>query len=49
MNPLWFMRIPFAAVFAGHGVVELFMPSASAQMPDLPLALAFLLGARSRA
>ena len=44
MNPLWFVRIPFAAIFAGHGAGKLLMPAASAQMLELPLALTLLVG-----
>ena len=44
MNPLWFVRLPFAAVFAGHGAGKLFMPAASAQMLDLPVVLVVFVG-----
>jgi putative oxidoreductase len=44
MNPLWFVRIPFAVIFAGHGAGKLLMPVASAQMLELPLALSVLVG-----
>ena len=44
MNPLWFIRIPFALTFAGHGAGKLLMPAASAQMLDLPISLTVLVG-----
>lgn len=44
MNPLWFIRIPFALTFAGHGAGKLLMPTASAQMLDLPISLVVLVG-----
>ena len=44
MNPLWFIRIPFALTFAGHGAGKLLMPTASAQMLDLPIPLVVLVG-----
>ena len=44
MNPLWFIRLPFAVTFAGHGAGKLLMPAASAQMLDLPLSLTVLVG-----
>jgi putative oxidoreductase len=44
MNKLWFIRLPFAIVFAGHGMGKLLMPSASAEMLDLPVALVLLVG-----
>jgi putative oxidoreductase len=44
MNPLWFIRIPFALTFAGHGAGKLLMPAASAQMLDLPIPLVVLVG-----
>ncbi|HPE80013.1 MAG TPA: DoxX family membrane protein [Gammaproteobacteria bacterium] len=44
MNPLWFIRLPFAVTFAGHGAGKLLMPAASAQMLDLPISLTVLVG-----
>ena len=44
MHPLWFIRIPFALTFAGHGTGKLLMPAASAQMLDLPVSLTVLVG-----
>lgn len=44
MNPLWFIRIPFALTFAGHGAGKLLMPAASAQMLNLPIPLVVLVG-----
>ena len=44
MNPNWFIRIPFAAVFAGHGIGKLVMPAASAEMLSLPVVLVLLVG-----
>ena len=44
MHPIWFVRIPFAIVFAGHGAGKLFMPAASAEMLGLPVALVLLVG-----
>ena len=44
MNPNWFIRIPFAAVFAGHGMGKLIMPAASAEMLSLPVVLVLLVG-----
>ena len=44
MTPLWFIRIPFALTFAGHGAGKLLMPTASAQMLDLPIPLVVLVG-----
>ena len=44
MHPLWFIRIPFALTFAGHGAGKLLMPAASAQMLDLPISLTVLVG-----
>lgn len=44
MNPLWFIRLPFAVTFAGHGAGKLLMPAASAQMLDLPIFLTVLVG-----
>jgi putative oxidoreductase len=44
MNPNWFIRIPFAAVFAGHGIGKLIMPAASAEMLSLPVVLVLLVG-----
>ncbi|MCB1802564.1 MAG: hypothetical protein KDI82_12805 [Gammaproteobacteria bacterium] len=44
MNPLWFIRIPFAITFAGHGAGKLLMPAASAEMLGIPLALSLLVG-----
>lgn len=44
MNALWFIRLPFAAVFAGHGMGKLLMPTASAEMLGLPVALIVLVG-----
>ena len=44
MHPLWFIRIPFALTFAGHGTGKLLMPAASAQMLDLPVFLTILVG-----
>ena len=44
MNPLWFVRIPFAITFAGHGAGKLLMPRASADMLDLSLPMVLLVG-----
>lgn len=44
MNPLWFIRLPAAISFAGHGMGKLLMPAATAQMLGLPLALSVLVG-----
>ena len=44
MNPHWLIRIPFAAVFIGHGVGKLIMPGASSEMLGLPLAITLLVG-----
>ena len=44
MNYFWFIRIPFAITFCGHGAGKLLMPSASAQMLGLPLSLSVLVG-----
>jgi uncharacterized membrane protein YphA (DoxX/SURF4 family) len=44
MNPNWSIRVPFAAVFAGHGIGKLAMPAASAAMLSLPVWLVVLVG-----
>lgn len=44
MNTLWFVRVPFAITFVGHGVGKLAMPAASAQMLNLPELLVVLVG-----
>ncbi len=44
MHPNWLIRIPFAAVFAGHGIGKIAMPAASAEMLSLPLMLVILVG-----
>jgi len=44
MNPIWFVRIPFAIVFAGHGAGKLLMPNASSEMLGLPVVLVLLVG-----
>jgi len=44
MNPLWFVRVPFAITFAGHGAGKLLMPAASAEMLALPVTLVLLVG-----
>lgn len=44
MNPTWFVRVPFAIVFAGHGAGKLLMPVASSEMLGLPVALVLLVG-----
>ena len=44
MNPLWFIRVPFAITFAGHGAGKLLMPGASAELLGLPLPLSILVG-----
>jgi putative oxidoreductase len=44
MQAHWFIRIPFAAVFAGHGIGKVAMPVASAQMLDLPLMVVLVVG-----
>ncbi len=44
MNSNWFIRIPFAAVFAGHGIGKIAMPAASAEMLSLPIMLVLLVG-----
>ena len=43
-NVNWFIRIPFAITFAGHGAGKLLMPAASAEMLGLPLLLSLLVG-----
>jgi len=40
----WFVRIPFAAVFAGHGAGKLLMPAASAEMLSLPVFVVVVVG-----
>jgi len=49
MDSLCFVRLPFAAVFAGHGAGKLLMPAASARMLELPVSLVILVGVRDRA
>jgi putative oxidoreductase len=44
MDKTWFIRLPFAVVFAGHGIGKLVMPAASAEMLGLPIALSVLVG-----
>ena len=44
MNPIWFVRLPFAIVFAGHGAGKLLMPEASSDMLALPVTLVLLVG-----
>jgi hypothetical protein len=44
MSNTWSIRIPFAAVFAGHGIGKLIMPAASAEMLALPVVLVLLVG-----
>ncbi|MCB1787105.1 MAG: hypothetical protein KDJ33_12700 [Gammaproteobacteria bacterium] len=44
MNTLWFVRIPFAITFAGHGAGKLLMPQATAELLELPLALSLFVG-----
>jgi putative oxidoreductase len=44
MQPTWFIRIPFATVFAGHGIGKLIMPVASAEMLALSVPLVLLVG-----
>ena len=44
MNYMWFIRLPFAIVFAGHGMGKLLMPGASAEMLGLPVALVVVVG-----
>ena len=44
MDPLWFIRLPFAVTFVGHGIGKLVMPYATAALLDLPLALSILVG-----
>ena len=39
MDYMWFIRLPFAIVFAGHGMGKLLMPWASAEMLGLPVVL----------
>jgi len=45
MNTIWFVRIPFAITFAGHGAGKLLMPAMSAEMLGLPVSLVLLVGA----
>ena len=40
----WFLRLPFAATFIGHGVGKLIMPAASAAMLELPAWLLVVVG-----
>jgi putative oxidoreductase len=44
MSNTWYIRIPFAAVFAGHGIGKLIMPAASAEMLALPVLVVLLVG-----
>lgn len=44
MNTLWFIRIPFAVTFAGHGAGKLLMPVESAQLLGLPTTLSVVVG-----
>ena len=44
MHPNWLIRIPFAAVFAGHGIGKLVMPAASSEMLSLPIVVTLLVG-----
>jgi len=44
MKTKWLIRIPFAAVFAGHGIGKIAMPAASAEMLGLPLILVSVVG-----
>ena len=44
MNYMWFIRLPFAIVFAGHGMGKLLMPWASAEMLGLPVVLVVVVG-----
>ena len=44
MDPLWFIRLPFAVTFVGHGIGKLVMPYATAALLDLPLSLTVLVG-----
>jgi len=40
----WFVRIPFAVVFAGHGAGKVLMPAASAEMLSLPAFVVVVVG-----
>ena len=44
MKPKWLIRIPFAAVFAGHGIGKIVMPAAAGEMLGLPLVLVIAVG-----
>ncbi len=44
MNPLWFIRLPFAITFAGHGAGKLLMPEASSDMLGVSVWLLVVVG-----
>lgn len=44
MNYFWLVRVPFATSFIGHGAGKLLMPAASAEMLELPMLPAVLVG-----
>ena len=44
MNYFWLVRAPFATTFIGHGAGKLLLPAVSAEMLELPMALAVLVG-----
>jgi len=44
MNAIWFLRVPFAAVFLFHGIGKLMMPGMSADMLGLPVSLVLMVG-----
>jgi len=44
MNAIWFLRVPFAAVFLFHGIGKLMMPGMSADMLRLPVSLVLMVG-----
>ncbi len=44
MIPLWFIRLPFAITFAGHGAGKLLMPEASSDMLGVSVWLLIVVG-----
>lgn len=44
MNPLWFIRLPFAITFIGHGAGKLLMPQASSDMLGVSVLLLVIVG-----
>lgn len=44
MDPLWFIRIPFAITFAGHGAGKLLEPAYSEALLGLPASLLAVVG-----